>query len=391
MVKVNSSMLLLADTARANNHTQAVENMALLQTDNNHMSAVQIGTVIGKVIGNVKTSGDAVAAATGLLSMAKTKGRWSQEEKDALVPLMANLGVHFDGQLQTEHQLDQAHWSTETAKQVGCHSVASAKFLAGGEVSVEKETLSTRKVKLKSCHAVEKAWDDYKLARQCALPKPVISFGEVSVHDSALETAMATLASKVSTYHSILPVDSGLPAGDCRADQVSFEDQMCLVRRLHRWSCEAQDECSASVDLANTRVTLTSNQDNRRSSKLSFKKSMCEVERVLGLVSAILGLINPTADAGEAAETTPPVTCDSLLLDAGDLMLNLETPAAEHCKVDQDPEVSVYPSQTNHDICSAWTTQEYQNWGSDYTDPTGCKATCADAPTTAAPTAAPQL
>jgi len=361
--------MFLLPGAHANHQTQVGESIGLLQTDSQKKMVR-----IGKSIDNLQTTDEAGAAASALLSIAKAHGQWTNEEKEQFIPLITSLVSGFEGHLSTEHDADQTHWTTEEAKEVGCHTEASENFLSG-EVSTANEDLDERKAKLKSCHAVDKAWQDYKAARECELPQADVAFGDMSTHDEALKAAMAALAAKVSTYHSEVPVSTILPTGDCSSDQVHLEDQMCLVRRLHRWTCEAQAACSTTVDLASTKVALRSSQDNRRASKLSFKKVICHVNEILGLTTA-----NGEwqQDLGDAAKNAP-ATCNSIVLDASDLVLNLEMPQAVHCKV--DPEVSVYPSTTDTVVCSNWVAQEYQSWGSDYTAPTACKASCDAMPT----------
>jgi len=361
-------MFLLPLSAHAGHQTHVGESIGLLQTDSQKMMVH-----VGKSIDNLQTTDDAGAAASALLSIAKTHGQWTTQEKDDFMPLITSLVSGFEGHLTTEHDADQTLWATEKAKQVTCHTQASEKFVTG-EVKIANLDLDERRAKLKSCHAVDKAWEDYKVARECESSLADVDFGEMSTHDQTLKAAMAALSAKVGTYHSKSPTSTILPTGDCSSDQIHLEDQMCLVRRLHRWACEAQDACGTTVDLANTKIALRSSQDNRRASKLSFKKVICHVNEILGFTTNgewQQGLGD--AAAGAAA------TCDSIVLDAGDLVLSLEMPPKAHCK--EDPEVSVYPSVANTAVCTEWVEQEYQSWGSDYTAPTTCKATCAAMPT----------
>lgn len=364
-------MLLLA-CENAHDWTQVSESVALLQADNSFKSLNQLR----QIIRTVETTADAGDVATGLLAMAKSHdGKWSKKESDDLTPLIRSLVGSYDSKLQQEHEADQTRWDTAAASQAQCHSTASDKVRPGGDVYAENEELNKRKAKLKACHAVDKAWNDYKLERECQVPATV-KFGEISVSDSQLTAA---LASKVSTYQSTLPVNTGLPASDCSSDQGVFEEQQCLVRRLHLWNCEAQVECTMTVDLANLQQSLIDSQANRQKSQLSFKKLICQVYAIVGF--AANGAWNIGGSAAALA------ACDSTVLDPGELVLNLEMPKASHCNGEQD--LSVYPSQTNDVLCSEWKTKEYENWGTEYTAPTNCQATCEDVPTTAAPTEAP--
>jgi len=367
-------MFLLPLSAHANHQTQVGESIGLLQTDSQKKMVR-----IGKSIDNLQTTDEAGAAASALLSIAKTHGQWSQADKENIVPLITSLVTGFEVHLTTEHNTDQSLWTADKAKEVACHTEASTHFVTG-QVFAANQDLDERRAKLKSCHAVDKAWQEYKDARECESSLTNVGFGAMSTHDQTLKDAMAALAAKVSTYLSKLPASTNLPTGDCSSDQVHLEDKMCEVRRLHRWTCEAQAACSKTVDLASTSVALKSSQDNRRASKLSFKKVICHVNEILGLTTNG----EWQTDLGDAA-TGAPGTCDSIVLDAADLVFSLEMPPATHCNVDDDPEVSVYPSDISA-VCTAWVDQEYKSWGSDYTAPTTCKSSCAVMPT---PTSSP--
>jgi len=367
-------MFLLAN---AHDWTRVSESVALLQADNFYKSLGQLR----QIIRTVETAADAGDVATGLLAMAKTHhGKWSKKESDELSPLITSLVGSYDLKLQQEHQADQTRWNTQAVEQGQCHSTTADKVGPGGEVYAETEELKKRKAKLKACHAVDKAWNDYKDPdqRECKVPTTA-RFGELSDQDSAL---MAALASKVSTYQSTLPVNTGLPANDCSSDQGLFEEQQCLVRRLHLWNCKAQVECTMTVALADLKQSLEESQAKRRASQLSFKKLICQVRAIVGFSANGMWNLGGTTAALAA--------CDSTELDPDELMLNLEMPQASHCKGEQDSAVSVYPSQTIDVMCSDWKTQEYSNWDiTEYTVPTNCQVTCAAVPTTPAPTAAP--
>jgi len=180
--------------------------------------------------------------------------------------------------------------------------------------------------------------------------------------------AVTDLKSKVSTYQSSLPTSTVLSSSDCKVDQIRMEMQMCEYRKLHRWACEAEDHCSDNVALEGTQATLQSRQAGRQADKLAFKGIICQIADVLG---------DP---------------CDSTSLSPGDLLLNLAMPMSQHCKLDQDPEVSTYPSLTDASQCSDWLAQEYATLDSSYTIPSTCQAECVAAPiaaSTVAPTAAP--
>lgn len=362
---------------------QLGENVGLLQSvrsDHTHASMVAISKLAGKVV----TADDVKVAAAGILEMAKSHGPISEDDKVLLVPMMDSLVTVFEGQLGKEHTADQSAWDTEKEKQELCHTTASAKFLEGGQVYFENQEFEKGMAKLKACHGVDKAWGDYGAARVCESPLSTISFGRGSVHEGDFIKAHAVLMSAVTTYHSALPSSAELP-NDCAADQARVEAQMCLHRKYKIWSCDAQDECVNAVGLSAMKVVLKSQQDDRRSALLSIKKTICQVRDLLGL---------PLQSGA----------CESIVLGASDLALDLVMPTPDHCKSNQHPDVLVYPSQTDEAQCSQWRTQSYANWGSNFTTPSDCQSTCIDAPVaptptppihtappTAAPTAAPTV
>merc|ERR1719215_2255358 len=336
---------LLASSAHANEQVRVGENIGLLRMDDGR-------------------------AATGLLEMEQTQTQTCLQDTTALAPLIANSAKIFTAQLESEHQSDIAYWAAESARQVQCHMTAANKFQEGGEVFVEKQEFNKRKVKLQSCHAVDKAWNDYKDARQCEVPQTTLPFAETLVHYATLGGVVEVLASKLSTYDSALGASTDLPAS-CIQHQVDLEDQMCFLRRVHRLICKDQDECTMALDLASIKARLESLQHSRRHAKVTFLRIMCKLNVALGQTTNGGGQQDPVAAAHANS------ACDDCMLDADDLLTTLEMPTASHCADGHDPAVLVYPSQTNHDMCSAWKMQEYQDWGTDYTAPTTCQITCA--------------